>query len=209
MTITPSLKAYTEQHVLPRYESYDAAHRCDHVVGVIERSLALATHYDVEPDMVYTIAAWHDLGLCYGRETHHLTSAQMLREEGALAEWFTVEQIATMAEAIEDHRASSDHTPRSIYGLIVAEADRQIIPQVVMRRTIQYGLAHYPELSHEEQWHRFVAHLHEKYDHGGYLKLYILHSDNAARLAELRALIARPDELRHQFEVLFAELTAQ
>lgn len=209
MTITPSLKAYTEQCVLPRYESYDAAHRCDHVMGVIERSLALATHYDVEPDMVYTIAAWHDLGLCYGRETHHLTSAQMLREEGALAEWFTVEQIATMAEAIEDHRASSDHTPRTIYGLIVAEADRQIIPQVVMRRTIQYGLAHYPELSHEEQWQRFVAHLHEKYDHGGYLKLYIPHSDNAARLAELRALIARPDDLRHQFEVLFAELTAQ
>lgn len=209
MTITPSLKAYTEQHVLPRYESYDAAHRCDHVMGVIERSLALATRYDVEPDMVYTIAAWHDLGLCYGRETHHLTSAQMLREEGALAEWFRVEQIATMAEAIEDHRASSAHTPRSIYGLIVAEADRQIIPQVVMRRTIQYGLAHYPELSHEEQWQRFVAHLHEKYYHGGYLKLYIPHSDNAARLAELRALIACPDELRSQFEELFAEVTAQ
>ncbi len=210
MNITPSLKAYTEQCVLPRYEGYDAAHRCDHVVGVIERSLALAAHYDeVEPDMVYTIAAWHDLGLCYGRETHHLTSAQMLREESALAEWFTAEQIATMAEAIEDHRASSAHAPRTIYGLIVAEADRQIIPQVVMRRTIQYGLAHYPELSHEEQWHRFVAHLHEKYDHGGYLKLYIPHSDNAARLAELRALIARPDELRRQFEALFAEVTAQ
>ena len=91
------------------------------------------------------------------------------------------------------------------YGAIVAEADRQIVPEVVMRRTVQYGLAHYPTLSHEEHWQRFLGHLHEKYDHGGYLKLYIPHSDNAVRLAELRALIAQPALLRTHFEVLFEE----
>ena len=199
------LRAYIEEHILPRYESHDAAHRRDHAEGVIERSLALATHYDVDPDMVYTIAAWHDVGLCEGREHHHLSSGRMLLEDNKMREWFSPEQLNTMREAIEDHRASSDHPPRTIYGAIVAEADRQIVPEVVMRRTVQYGLAHYPTLSREEHWQRFLGHLHEKYDHGGYLKLYIPHSDNALRLAELRALIAKPALLRTHFEALFEE----
>ena len=199
------LVAYIEEHILPRYESHDAAHRRDHAEGVIERSLALATHYDVDPDMVYTIAAWHDVGLCEGREQHHISSGRMLLEDNKMREWFTPEQLHTMREAIEDHRASSDHPPRTIYGAIVAEADRQIVPEVVMRRTVQYGLAHYPALSREEHWQRFLGHLHEKYDHGGYLKLYIPHSDNAVRLAELRALIAQPALLHTHFDALFEE----
>lgn len=199
------LVAYIEEHILPRYESHDAAHRRDHAEGVIERSLALAAHYDVDLDMVYTIAAWHDVGLCEGREQHHISSGRMLLENSKMREWFSPEQLNIMREAIEDHRASSDHPPRTIYGAIVAEADRQIVPEVVMRRTVQYGLAHYPALSREEHWQRFLGHLHEKYDHGGYLKLYIPHSDNALRLAELRALIAQPALLRTHFEALFEE----
>lgn len=199
------LRAYIEEHILPRYDSHDAAHRRDHAEGVIKRSLALATHYDVDLDMVYTIAAWHDVGLCEGREYHHLSSGRMLLEDSKMREWFSPEQLHTMREAIEDHRASSDHPPRTIYGAIVAEADRQIVPEVVMRRTVQYGLAHYPALSREEHWQRFLGHLHEKYDHGGYLKLYIPHSDNAVRLAELRALIAQPALLRTHFDALFEE----
>ena len=201
------LVAYIEKHILPRYDHHDAAHRRDHAEGVIRRSLALAEHYDVDPDMVYTIAAWHDVGLCEGRELHHVTSGRMLLEDKVLPRWFSPEQLNTMREAIEDHRASSDHSPRSIYGAIVAEADREIVPEVVMRRTVQYGLAHYPHLTRSEHWERFLAHLHEKYDHGGYLKLYIPQSDNATRLAELRALIAQPDLLRTHFESIFDSLT--
>lgn len=201
------LVAYIEEHILPRYDHHDAAHRRDHAEGVIRRSLALAEHYDVDPDMVYTIAAWHDVGLCEGRELHHVTSGRMLLEDKVLPRWFSPEQLHTMREAIEDHRASSDHSPRSIYGAIVAEADREIVPEVVMRRTVQYGLAHYPHLTRSEYWERFLAHLHEKYDHGGYLKLYIPQSDNATRLAELRALIAQPDLLRTHFESIFDSLT--
>ncbi|MBR3854107.1 MAG: HD domain-containing protein, partial [Tidjanibacter sp.] len=116
------LVAYIEEHILPRYDHHDAAHRRDHAEGVIRRSLALAEHYDVEPDMVYTIAAWHDVGLCEGRKLHHVTSGRMLLEDKVLPRWFSPEQLNTMREAIEDHRASSDHSPRSIYGAIVAEA---------------------------------------------------------------------------------------
>ena len=201
------LREYIESEILPRYATYDAAHRGDHIEGVIERSLALATHYDVCTDMVYTVAAYHDLGLPEGREMHHISSGRLLAEDGRLAEWFTPEQIVTMREAIEDHRASATTPPRTIYGMIVAEADRQIVPEVVMRRTVQYGLSHYPHLTAEEHWERFVGHLHEKYDYGGYLKLHIPHSENAARLEELRALIADKVALRARFEELYDALT--
>lgn len=201
------LREYIEGQILPRYESYDAAHRREHIEGVIERSVALAAHYDTDPSMVYTIAAYHDLGLSEGREFHHISSGRMLAEDGQLQRWFTPEEIVVMREAVEDHRASLDHSPRTIYGKIVAEADRQIIPEVVLRRTIQYGLAHYPALTIEEHWERFRAHLMEKYDYGGYLRLHIPHSDNAQRLEELRALIAKPELLRQHFLRLFEELT--
>lgn len=205
--MTRELVEYIEAEILPRYESYDAAHRGDHIVGVIGRSLQLARHYEVEEDMVYTIAAYHDLGLPEGRENHHISSGRLLAEDRRLGEWFDGEQIATMREAIEDHRASAERPPRTIYGMIVAEADRQIVPEVVLRRTVQYGLAHYPQLTREEHWARFLEHLHEKYDYGGYLKLYIPHSDNAARLEELRGLIADKVALRALFEELFDNLT--
>ena len=200
------LKAYIESAILPRYEAYDAAHRRDHIEGVISRSLDFATHYEVDESMVYTVAAYHDLGLVEGRELHHISSGRMMMEDEALCRWFSPEQRVTIREAIEDHRASATTPPRTIYGMIVAEADRQIVPEVVMTRTVQYGLSHYPNHSKEEHWERFVAHLREKYDYGGYLKLYIPHSDNAIRLEELRQIIAQPTKLREEFEKIWEKL---
>ena len=129
---------YIEQEILPRYDHFDAAHRRDHADEVITRSLALAEHYDININMVYAIAAYHDTGLCEGRDTHHLVSGRIIREDKRLREWFDENQIETIAQAAEDHRASSGHEPRSIYGKIVAEADRLIMPEKVIRRTIQY-----------------------------------------------------------------------
>ena len=103
----------------------------------------------------------------------------------------------------EDHRASAKGEPRSIYGRILAEADRVIDTEIIIRRTIQYGLSNYPELDVEGHWQRTLAHLREKYGYGGYLKLYIPESPNAGRLEELRALIASPGELRAVFDRLF------
>ena len=201
--IQSHLKTYIDQEILPRYEHFDAAHQRNHAEEVIERSLALAEHYEVNTDMVYAIAAYHDTGLCEGRDTHHLASGRIIREDMRLREWFTEEQIETMAQAAEDHRASSGHEPRSIYGKIVAEADRLITPQKVIRRTIQYGLDHYPELDKEGQYHRFREHLLEKYSDTGYIHLWIPESDNAARLEELRKTIRDEKAMREAFEQLF------
>lgn len=198
--INPALKEYIECHILPRYDSFDTAHRRNHADEVIERSLALAKHYEVNTNMVYAIAAYHDTGLCEGRDTHHLVSGHIIREDQKLRDWFDEAQIETMAQAAEDHRASSGHEPRSIYGKIVAEADRLISSEKVIRRTIQFGLDHYPELDKEGQYQRFKAHLLEKYSDTGYLRLWIPESDNAVRLEELRKIIRDEDKMREAFE---------
>ena len=200
-----TLQAYIESAIFPRYKDFDPAHRIDHALQVIAESLKLAKHYDVDERMVYTIAAYHDIGLCEGREQHHLVSGRMLRADERLHEWFTDEEIETMAQAVEDHRASLDHAPRSIYGRIVAEADRLIDPMTVLLRTVQYGLSHYPELDKEEHYQRYCEHLQEKYAEGGYLKLWIPESDNAARLTELRALMADEIRKRKVFEQFYSQ----
>lgn len=197
------LKEYVENEVIPRYAFFDKAHREDHARSVIDEALRLAGFYDVDKDMVYAAAAFHDTGLVEGRETHHLVSGRIIREDPRLPEWFTPDQIETIAQAAEDHRASGTSDPRSIYGKIIAEADRDIIPLKILRRTVQYGIEHYPELSREEHWARFVGHLHEKYYYGGYLRLFIPESKNAASLEELRQLIRDEASLRVTFDTLY------
>ena len=179
------LKKHIEQAILPRYEHFDRAHGPEHARTVIEQSLALARHYQVDRQMVYAIAAYHDVGLEKGREMHHIHSGEILAADTKLRQWFSPQQIAVMREAVEDHRASSDHEPRTIYGRIVAEADRCIDPPTIVRRTIQYGLANYPELDREDQYRRCVDHLTHKYAEGSeyFTKEYGVPTENIAVLA--------------------------
>ena len=200
-SVNQALQHYIEAEILPRYDHFDTAHKRDHVERVMAQSMELASHYaELDKEMVYTIAAYHDTGVEEGRERHHLVSGRIMREDERLKEWFTVEQIETMAQAAEDHRASSTNEPRSLYGKIVAEADRDIEPTTIVRRTVQYGLSHYPELDREAQWERTLQHLDEKYAEGGYLKLYIPESRNARQLERLRQLIQKREEVRKIFE---------
>ena len=203
--IPTTLIHYIETEIIPRYELFDKAHNLSHVRTVIEDSLSLATKYNVNESMAYTIAAYHDTGLCRDRATHHLISGTILKQDETLHQWFSEEEIDTMKEAVEDHRASADHEPRSIYGKIVAEADRVIDPVVTLRRTVQYGLKQKPEAGEEWHYQRFHQHLMEKYAPGGYLKLWFPESENAKRLKELQKIIADEKQLKNTFQQLFAE----
>lgn len=188
---------------MPRYEDFDKAHDRRHAFTVMSHSLQLTKFYDVDIAMVYTIAAYHDLGLSEGRATHHTASARIVREDERLRQFFTQEQIDTIADAVEDHRASNTREPRTIYGKIIAEADRIIDADTIMTRTVQYGLSHYPTLTKEEHIERAVTHIHEKYGRGGYLKLWIPESPNAARLEEFRSMIDNAGRLKKHLEEIW------
>lgn len=204
-TASLDLVEFIETSILPKYSEFDKAHGLSHVTRVIRRSLDLVRTTGADINMVYAIAAYHDIGMSGPRAVHHITGGQILARDARLKRWFSPEQIKIMKEAIEDHRASASHAPRSIYGKIVAEADRDLEPSTVFRRTVQYGLANYPELDREKQWQRFREHLDNKYSVHGYIRLWIPGSENERNLAELRELIVKPQELRRIFDTIFEE----
>ena len=198
-TASLDLVEFIETQILPQYANFDRAHNMEHVTRVIRRSLELANRTGADINMVYTIAAYHDLGMSGPRAVHHITGGKILQSDARLKKWFSAEQIKIMKEAIEDHRASASRAPRSLYGKIVAEADRDIVPEVVFQRTVQFGMANYPELDKEHHWLRFKEHMDQKYSANGYIRLWIPGSPNEEKLTELRSIIANTPLLREKF----------
>ena len=206
---TPSLDLveFIETKILPQYAQFDSAHNMEHVTRVIRRSLALVKTTGADMNMVYTIAAYHDLGMSGPRAVHHITGGKILAADVRLKKWFSPEQINIMKEAVEDHRASASRAPRSLYGKIIAEADRDIDVEVVIRRTVQYGLSNYPQLDKDGHWKRFKEHMDNKYSVNGYIKLWLPKSPNEKNLNDLRNLIADRVKLHEAFDRIFAEET--
>lgn len=215
-------REYIYNEVVPKYSAFDAAHKEDHALTVIDQAMKLMEGRDawlesqqnpaeiwrseINPDILLAAAACHDLGLVNGRERHHLDSGEIIRNDARLREWFGDAEIEMIAQAAEDHRASGTSAPRSIYGMIVAEADRVIEGKTIIRRTIQFGFKHYPGLDRPAHIARAVEHLNEKYGRGGYLKLWIPWSDNAVRLAALQDLIADTSALTQEVERIYDTL---
>ena len=198
------IRDFVERVIVPRYDGFDAGHGRDHVQTVISQALSLAQYYpEVDRCMLLVAAAYHDLGLAFGRELHHIHSARIVREDERLRQWFNEDEINTIADAAEDHRASSDHEPRTIYGRIVAEADRIIDGETIVRRALQYGLKHEPGLDREGQYRRLMEHMREKYDYGGYLQLWIPESDNAKQLEAFRQTLANEEAFRRLFDTIY------
>lgn len=207
-SVNLDIMAFVEQNILPRYTAFGASHGLNHVQRVIKNSLELAQMLGADVNMAYVIAAYHDLGMAGPRAIHHITGGKILASDARLRKWFTPEQITIMKEAVEDHRASSSHAPRSIYGKIVAEADRDLEPEVVFRRAIEFGLEHYPTVDKEGQWRRFNEHMEQKYSNHGYITLWIPNSPNEKRLKTIRQIIADKTELRSVFDRIYDDINA-
>ncbi|MDY4851924.1 MAG: HD domain-containing protein [Prevotella sp.] len=204
-TASLDLVEFVESKILPRYASFDKAHNTEHVVRVIRRAMELALKVGADLNMVYVIAAYHDLGMAGQRAVHHIEGGRILYTDARLKKWFSQDQLKIMKEAVEDHRASASRAPRSIYGKIVAEADRDMEPNTVFRRAVQFGLSNYPQYSKEEQWKRFQEHMENKYSVNGYIKLWVQGSENERNLNVVREIIANPQRLREAFEKIINE----
>lgn len=203
------IMAFVEQQILPRYNAFGRSHGLGHVQRVIKNSLQLAAMTGADLNMAYVTAAYHDLGMEGPRAIHHITSGKILLGDARLRKWFSPEQIKIMKEAVEDHRASASHEPRSIYGKIVAEADRDLEPEVVFTRAILFGIEHNPKLDEEGQWKRFDRHMEEKYSTSGYMRLWIPKSPNEEKLREVRETIADKARLRKVFDRIYRKETSE
>lgn len=189
------LVKYIEKEIFPLYSRNEEGHGIKHIKTVIKRSLEIASDYDVNIDMVYTIASYHDLGHYIDRKRHEIISAEIFIKDEKIKQWFTDEQRIMIKEAIEDHRASSNHEPRTIYGKIVSTADRTIIDiDNTIKRSYSYGKRNYDNLTEEEQIERVYQHLSEKYGENGYAKIYLEDKKFEEALDKLRQALSNKTE---------------
>lgn len=186
--IDNELKHYIENEILPLYEHYEKAHDIEHIKRVINRSLSLAQNYDVDLNMVYVIAAFHDLGHKFNKDKHHVISARLLLDTVELKKWFCEKQLKLMKEAIEDHRGHLKKEPRSIYGKILFDADRSIDINYSLKRAYHYELKYNPNKTVDEYIDNCYAHMKRKYGKDGYLKLWLNSKENLKAYDEHRKL---------------------
>ncbi len=194
--MSEALQQYVKIHILPQYDAFADGHDRRHVEAVLREGLYLARRYGADEGMIYAAAAFHDLGIPLGRKEHHLNSAKLFLADQAMKQCFSDAQRIMIAEAIEDHRASSDARPRSIYGCVLADADHFIVPRDILRRILLYSKANFPGFTVQQHLDRTRAHLQEKFLSGGYLRFWLNDPRSLAGLDALRALAADENRLR-------------
>lgn len=201
MNINKDLIKYIEENIFPSYSKNDLAHNLDHINYVINRSLKFAsTIADINYDMVYAIAAYHDIGHYIDPKNHEKLSAEMLLKDENLKEFFNDEEIKIMYIAVLEHRASSDLEPQNIYGKIVSSADRTNSIEECLKRTYNYRLKHNPEYTLDEMVEESRSYLERKYGKNGYArqKNYFKDGDYDCYLNELTSLVENKEKFRQK-----------
>lgn len=177
--VNPELKKYIEENIFPEYDKNEPGHGVVHIKYVIERSLKFAESLDVDVDMVYTVAAFHDIGHHIDYKNHEKVSAEILKDDQKLREFFSEEQIATMADAVYDHRSSMEGIPRTIYGKIVSQADRDTNLEMPFKRTYAYRKEHHIGDTLDEIIEESRQHLLEKFGPDGPAREKVFFDDPA------------------------------
>lgn len=185
------LKEYIEIKILPEYSKNDTGHGIEHIQYVINRCFKFAEQFDnIDLDMLYTIAAFHDIGHHIDKKNHEVLSAKIFYDNDNMKQFFTEEQRKTIKQGIEDHRASSDNIPRSDYGKIISSADRSTDVNEFLKRTHSYTLKHNPDATIEEMLERAYNHTKDKYGKDGYAKSYVIDEEYNNFKNEIISLIS-------------------
>ena len=200
--INEELKKHIEEVIFKSYDKNDDAHNLEHIKYVIERSYMFASRVpDINLEMVYVIAAYHDIGHYIDAKNHEKVSGEMLLKDQNLRRFFTEEEIKTMSEAVCDHRASSKNEPRSIYGKIVSSADRNVLIDVPLKRTYSYRKVHNQTSTLDEIIEESRLHLLDKYGKEGYAttKMYFEDEDYKKFLDDIALLVSDKEEFKRRF----------
>ena len=208
---------YIEKNVFPFYEKQIGKLYADHARRVAAKSLDILKQIDdksIKPEIVYTAAAYHDMGLVNGKPLHEKLGAQMFLEDTEIKKFFTPEEIKIIAEAIEDHRASNNDEPRSVYGRIVSTADRLGWLDVDEAFKVWHAnrLKNMPDASLDEMIEDTRLHVLKKYSTGGYVdgKLYFPDPKNEFEMfrKEVTGLAENPKKFKERYLNVYANVVS-
>ncbi len=193
--INDEIREHIENNVFPEYQKNEPAHNLSHIKYVIDRSFKFAqTVPNINYDIVYVVAAYHDIGHHIDPKKHELVSAEIMQKDQELKKFFSEDELKIIKEAIEDHRASSDHEPRSIYGKIVSTADRNNSVNSCLERSYFYGKKLHPEYSDDELFNRAYEHLKQKFGENGYAKFFFKDEEYEKLLTDIRKLLSNKEK---------------
>lgn len=175
--INEELKKYIEENILPKYDLNNiGGHGIEHIRTVINRCFEIIKEFNLEvnKDMIFTIAAFHDIGYKENPDEHEEVSSRMFEKDENMKKFFTEEQRQIIAEAIVDHRASLEYEARSIYGKLVSSADREISVRNMLKRSFLYQADKHKKENPtiDEVIEYSYKKLSSKYGKGGYAKMY-------------------------------------
>lgn len=200
MIINKKLSRYIEKYIFPNYSKNDLGHNLDHINYVIDRCMKIVkkNKLDVNLDMIYTIAAYHDIGYYLDAKNHEKISAEMLYKDKKLKEFFNNDEIIVMKEAVYDHRASLSDKPRSIYGEIISSADRETRINVQLQRMYEYRLIHNPDKSLDWMIEDSRLYIINKFGREGYAtkKVYFDDKDYNKFLGEISSIAENKEVFR-------------
>lgn len=192
------LKQYIDENILPKYDNNIGGHGTSHIKTVIDRCFEIIREFniDVNEDMIYTIASFHDIGYKENPDEHEEISSRIFIQDDNMKRFFTEEQIKLMAEAIVDHRASLEYEARSIYGKIVSSADRETSVRNMLERSFLYQSdKHKEEMpTVSEVINYSYKKLSSKYGKCGYAKMYYPDKKYKEYLETMQDLLENKDK---------------
>lgn len=198
--INKDLRNYIETEIFPEYEKNDEGHRRSHIEYVIRRSIKFAEQFeDINLDMIYVVAAYHDIAHHINKDAHEALSAEIFYKDEKMQEFFNEEERRIVKEAIEDHRASLEGEPRSDYGKIVSSADRTTNLDTTIRRAHSYILKHFPDSTLEKMIDDAYEHVRKKYGKDGYAKSYVVDNELDDFRAEVDSIVANKGKFRKKY----------
>lgn len=193
---------YIEENIYPVYDTFDKGHDSNHAKDVVERSLKYYKFLNddsIDINMVFVIGAFHDIGNKIERKNHAYHSGQILKNDKNLKKWFSDEQILVMAEACEDHSTSSHNHPRTIYGKIVSDADKDNDIVVGLKRGWEFANKHLYHMSQEEKIEDLHRELKKRFDDDGTVVFYISSKDNQNFLNEMKKFAKNKEYFKRTF----------
>lgn len=176
--IRKELLEYINNNIKPMYKTFDKAHSLSHYKFVTNNCLEygkelISNGCDVDLEIAYVVGAYHDVGICNGRENHAKSSAIIVKNDKVLKQFYDEKTINLIADAVEDHSSHLDYEPRSIYGKIVADADRNNTLYLVFSRPIKYGIKNESYRDREGHINRVYEFVNNKFGRNGYVKYWL------------------------------------
>ncbi len=199
--VSGKLMQYIEKKIFPMYQQNDLGHNIVHIKEVIRRCFVLNQTFNLKlnEDMIFAMAAYHDLGKHLDHEHHHLIAGKLFFDDQNMKSFFNEQQMKIIREAIEDHRSSKADAPRSIYGKLISSADRNTSIEIVFIRSFFVAHERMPEENIETYLDYTIKRLSKKYSEENPENMFYEDDVYKKFLIEMRKLLKDPDKFKQEY----------